>query len=67
MPEENNDEVVINGNKLVCPVCKHTKFWGRTTLMNTAGMSFFDLDWANRSAQNFICSSCRYVFWFLRD
>ncbi len=30
-------EVVIEGNKLSCPVCKHDQFWRRTTLLNTRG------------------------------
>ena len=44
-------EHFVQTNKLACPVCDHTMFWTRTTLMNTAGMSFFDPDWANKSAK----------------
>ena len=55
----------VQGNKLTCPVCSSTLFWTRTTLMNTAGLSFLDLDWANRSASNYVCDRCGYVFWFL--
>jgi len=58
-------ERIINGNKLVCPVCKNTTFWSKRTLMNTPGMTFFGLDWANKSAQNYICGDCGYVYWFL--
>jgi len=58
-------EYKIQGNKLVCPVCQHTKFWTRKTLMNTVGLTFFDLDWANRRATNFVCDHCGYVYWFL--
>jgi predicted nucleic-acid-binding Zn-ribbon protein len=66
MQEENKGEVVIKGNKLTCPICTHAEFWSRETLMNTTGMSFFNLDWANRSAKNYICTACGYVFWFLK-
>lgn len=33
--------------------------------MNTKGMTFFKLDWANKEAENYICDSCGYVYWFL--
>ena len=39
-----NQEVkqrIVKGNKLECNVCKHDKFWGRTTLMNTSKNDLF--------------------------
>ena len=58
-------EYKIQGKKLVCPVCQSTKFWTRETLMNTSGMTFFGVEWANRKATNFVCDKCGYVYWFL--
>jgi uncharacterized protein YbaR (Trm112 family) len=58
-------EVTKAGHRLVCPVCTHHLFWSRETLMNTRGASFFNLDWANKEATNYICGSCGYVYWFL--
>ena len=59
-------EVTIKRNlKLECIICKKKLFWTRTTLMNTPGMSFFNLDWANKSAVNYVCDNCGYVHWFL--
>jgi predicted nucleic-acid-binding Zn-ribbon protein len=58
---------VKGGLKLECVICKNTKFWTRETLMNTAGMSFLNLDWANKRAQNYICSECGYVHWFMKS
>ncbi len=58
-------EYEVNGYKLECPVCKHNKFWTRDTLMNTPGMSFFGFDWANRSADNYVCDRCGNVLWFV--
>ena len=55
----------VKGYKLSCPVCGHNKFWTRQTLMNTRGLTFFNLDWANQSADNYICDNCGYVMWFL--
>ena len=61
----NATEHTINGSQLVCPICKHTKFWTRRTLMNTRGASFMNFDWANKEADNYVCDSCGYVIWFL--
>ena len=58
-------EFIIKGNKLTCPVCAKTRFWTRYTLMNTPGMTFFKLDWANRQAKNYVCDNCGYVMWFI--
>ncbi|MBT8283625.1 MAG: hypothetical protein KJO86_07830 [Muriicola sp.] len=56
---------MIKGRKLKCTICENDTFWMRKTLMNTKGMTFFKLDWANREAENYICDSCGYVHWFL--
>ncbi len=60
-------ERIIKGNKLECVICKNDKFWERETLMNTKGMTFLKLDWANKAAQNYICDNCGYVHWFLNQ
>jgi len=58
-------EVSIKGNKLECPICNNDKFWPKKTLMNTPGLTFFGLEWSNKAANNYICDSCGYVYWFL--
>ncbi len=58
-------ERIIKGHKLECPVCKNDTFWERRTLMNTPGMTFMKLDWANKTAQNYICDDCGHVYWFM--
>lgn len=55
----------VAGNILECQVCRHNEFWTRQTLMNTVGLTFFNLDWANKEATNYVCSNCGYVMWFL--
>ena len=55
----------IAGNILECPVCGHSEFWLRKTLMNTPGLTFFGLEWANKTASNYVCNSCGHVLWFL--
>ena len=57
-------EVKIAGHKLVCPVCGGESFLHRQTLLNTAGMTFMKLDWANANADNYYCEHCGYMFWF---
>ncbi len=57
-------EVVIQGNKLTCPVCRYDQFWSRKTLLNTRGLTFLDWDWTNKNAQNYVCSMCGYIYWF---
>ncbi len=56
----------VQGYKLVCPVCGHDLFWTRRSLLNTATATFFNLDWANREANNFICERCGHIMWFQR-
>lgn len=58
--------VLINNHQLICQICGHDRFWHRETLMNTPGMTFFGIEWANKSADNYICESCGYVHWFLK-
>lgn len=56
---------IVKGKTLECPICSSKEFWTRETLMNTAGMSFLNLDWANKRALNYVCDNCGYVYWFL--
>lgn len=60
-------ERVVAGHTLRCPVCAHDRFWKRRTLMNTPGLTFFGVEWANRQAENFVCDRCGHVLWFLRE
>lgn len=55
----------INGHALTCPVCRSTRFWTRRSLLNTKGMTFMDLDWLNKEADNYVCDTCGYIMWFL--
>lgn len=57
-------KVVIRGCELVCPVCGSPYFWERETQLNTTGMTFLGLDWANTNATNYVCDHCGYMFWF---
>jgi hypothetical protein len=65
--KEVTERFVANGIQLECTICKGKLFWTRQTLMNTVGMSFLNLDWANKNATNYICNNCGYVHWFLHQ
>jgi len=57
--------VQVKGNELRCPVCNNNLFWTRKAQLNSAVATFFNLDWANRSATCFVCSDCTHISWFL--
>ncbi len=58
---------VVGGWDLECPICGHREFWKRKTLMNTPGLTFFGVEWANRQADNYVCDACGHVLWFVRE
>ena len=33
--------------------------------LNTAVATFFNFDWANKTASCFVCDGCGYIHWFL--
>jgi len=55
----------IEGIQLHCEICKHDRFWHREAQLNTAVATFFDFDWANASANCYVCEKCGYIHWFL--
>ncbi|POY35824.1 hypothetical protein C3K47_13820 [Solitalea longa] len=61
------EPVQIKGKKLTCPICQNHLFYSREAQLNTATASFFNLDWANKSAVCYVCSDCTYIFWFLEE
>jgi len=58
-------EVEIGDRRLTCTVCGCQQFHERNSLLNTRAASFFNVDWANKEATNYICSQCGYIFWFI--
>ncbi len=55
------------GKTVTCPICGHDRFRSRGALLNTRGMTFFNLDWANKKAAIYVCDQCGYCLWFLED
>jgi predicted nucleic-acid-binding Zn-ribbon protein len=54
------------GKKILCPHCGSDEFAKGKAQLNTAGMSFLDLDWANKSATTLACTKCGRVEWFIK-
>lgn len=54
-----------SGVALACLVCGGRDFTRREIKLNTTGLTFLDLDWANRSGEGAICRACGYVHTFL--
>lgn len=61
---EHPARVIISGRPLRCPHCQHELFFERSWQLNTSGMSFFNLDWLNSSATNYVCAACGRIEWF---
>ena len=57
----------VTGINVTCPHCKHYEFKEGYAQMNTAGMTFFKLDWLNRSVTTLTCSNCGRIQWFEND
>jgi uncharacterized protein len=54
----------IEGRRVVCPHCGGEEFAEGSAQLNTAGMTFVGLDWANRSAHTLMCAQCSRIEWF---
>jgi hypothetical protein len=65
LSKQEAETVEVNGKALRCVICSNNLFWTRSALLNTGAMTFFNLDWADKSATCFVCSECTYVHWFL--
>ncbi len=54
----------VHGEILECSHCGHDHFFFRRAQLNTSWLTFFNLDWANKSASYFTCENCRHIMWF---
>jgi predicted nucleic-acid-binding Zn-ribbon protein len=60
-----NATVNVAGKPLACVVCGNGRFAYREVKLNTTGLTFFDLDWLNRSGVGAICTACGYLHTFV--
>lgn len=56
----------VAGTAVVCPHCQHDVFAEGEAQLNTAGMTFLNLDWLNQSAKTLVCTHCGYIMWFAK-
>jgi len=56
----------VAGTQVRCPHCGGEDFDAGRALLNTPGMTFLRLDWANRDADVLICMNCGHVDWFMK-
>jgi predicted nucleic-acid-binding Zn-ribbon protein len=61
------DTFDVAGKAVRCPHCGGERFIEGRAQLNTAGLTFLDLDWANRSAATLACVDCGRLEWFLAD
>jgi DNA-directed RNA polymerase subunit RPC12/RpoP len=54
----------VEGRPVRCPHCGHETFAEGEAMLNTVGMTFFGLDWANRTASTLMCAECGRIEWF---
>jgi hypothetical protein len=49
---------------LYCLICRGQLFTDREIKLNTSGMEFLGMEWANRSGTALICDGCSFVHTF---
>ena len=52
------------GKSIRCDHCSNQTFFAGRAQLNTPGMSFLNLDWANKSAYTLTCEACSRIQWY---
>ena len=65
--EAEGEEFQSGGRDIRCTQCGGRHFRQRKMLMNTRGLSYFNLDWLNKGAMALICTQCKMVQLFAED
>ena len=55
------------GKPIHCGHCGASEFERREAQLNTAGMTFLDLDWMNRGGTALVCVDCGLIQWFAKE
>ncbi len=56
----------VKEKEVICSHCGYSEFTEGSAQLNTAGMTFIGLDWANKSAYTLLCSNCGHIEWFMQ-
>ena len=59
------ERFTVMDKTVVCTHCAHDHFAEGQAQLNTAGMTFLKLDWANSSAATLMCTRCGHIEWFM--
>lgn len=59
------ERFVLLDKVIVCAHCGGDRFLEGEAQLNTAGMTFLNLDWTNQSATTLTCMECGRLEWFL--
>ncbi len=57
-------EYEVEGKQVQCSHCGNQTFAEGSAQLNTVGLTFLGLDWANKSATTLMCSACGRIEWF---
>ncbi|MGA8264004.1 MAG: hypothetical protein WB779_06140 [Ignavibacteriaceae bacterium] len=57
----------VAGKAVICQHCANDRFTTRQAQLNTKGLTFLDLDWANPAADVLICANCGFLHWFFKS
>lgn len=65
--EDEPKQYLIDEKQLICMFCKNDTFHTRKEQLHSPGITMLNMEWLGSSATCFVCSSCGYIHWFLRD
>ncbi len=63
--EREPEPAFILDRPLKCAFCGQTTFWKRESQLHTKLLTFFELEWMNKTATCYVCSHCGHVHWFI--
>jgi len=61
------ERYTVAGKAATCAHCSRDRFIEGRAQLNTAGLTFFNLDWANCTAATLTCTSCGRIEWYFTD
>lgn len=62
---EDDHRYTIADQAVTCSHCGGQDFERARYQLNTAGLTFLGLDWANQDATVLVCKTCGHLEWFL--
>ena len=63
-PAASEGRFEIGGRHLKCTWCDGVSFEMRRGVLDTRGMTFFGMSWANRGSTEYICRNCGFMITF---